>query len=328
MMKSLTVKSSIIVAALLAVGFSGCAEKASCNTSVAQVTKKADTRDGEIARLQAELAAAKSAPKVVTKTVAGPNDLYPPNAEPGKCYARVLTPAKYEVRTEKVLVSGGALGGGVVGASATDGYANERITVIPAKYGYKTEKVLVKEASERIVPVPATYKTVTEKILVSPASERLVTIPAKYTTVTEKVQIAPATTTWKKGNRARNANVCSTGDCEQVRGATGEVMCLVNTPAKYRTVTRKVVKTPATTKSVPVAAVYKTITKKVVATPATTKTVTIPAVYKTVKVKTLVSPATTKRTPIPPVYKTITKKVKVADSVLTWKEVKCKSVRY
>ena len=292
MMKSLTIQSSIIVAALLAVGFSGCAEKASCNTSVAQVTKAkvVDNRDGEIAKLQAELAAAKNAPaRVVTKTVAGPGDLYPPNAEPGKCYARVLTPAKYEVKTEKVLAK----------------EASERVSVVPAKYGYKTEKLLVKEASERIVPVAATYKTLTEKILVSPASERLVTVPATYGTVTEKVLVSPAMTTWKKGNRAKNANVCSTGDCEQVRGATGEVMCLVTTPAQYRTVTRKVVKTPATTRSTPV-----------------------PAVYKTVKVKTLVSPATSNSTPVPAVYKTITKKVKVADPVLTWKEVRCKSVRY
>jgi len=312
MMKNLTVKSSIVVAALLAVGFSGCAEKAKSCDSVAAVTN-VDTRDSKIAQLQAELAAAKNAPaRVITKTVAGPNDLYPPNAEPGKCYARVLTPAKYEVKTEKVLAS----------------EASEKVNVVPAKYGYKTEKLLVKEASNRIVPVPATYKTVKEKVLVSPASERLVTIPAKYGTVTEKVLVAPEMTGWKKGNRSKRANVCSTGDCDRVKGETGEVMCLVTTPAKYRTVTRKVVKVPAQTKSVPVPAVYKTITKRVVATPATTKSVPVPAVYKTVKVKTIVAPASTTATPIPAVYKTVTKKVKVADSALTWKVVKCKSVRY
>jgi len=326
-MKSLTVKSSIIVAALLAVGFSGCAEKAKSCNSVKAITK-VDNKSGQIAKLQAELNAAKNAPaRVITKTVSGGSELYPPNAQPGKCYARVLTPAKYEVRTEKILVKGGGLNGGVVGATATDGNADERIVVTPAKYGYKTEKILVQEASTKIVPVPATYKTVTEKIMVSPASERLVTVPATYANVTEKVQIAPETTGWKKGNRSRT-NQCSTGDCDNVKGGTGEVMCLVTTPAQYRTVTRKVVKTPATTRSVPVAAVYKTITKRVVATPASTRTVTIPAKYKTVKVKTIVTPATTRRIAIPPVYKTITKKVKVADSVLTWKEVKCKSVRY
>ena len=312
-MKSLTVKSSIIVAALLAVGFSGCAEKASCNTGSVKAVTKVDSRDGRIAQLQSELAAAKNAPaRVITKTVAGKSELYPPNAEPGKCYARVLTPAKYEVRTEKVLAS----------------EASARVNVVPAKYGYKTEKILVKEASNRIVPVAATYKTVTEKMLVAPATERVITVPAKYGTVTEKILVAPEMTGWKKGNRAKNANVCSTGDCDKVRGATGEVMCLVTTPAQYRTVTRKVVKTPATTRTVPVPAVYKTVTKKVVATPATTKSIPVPAQYKTVRVKTIVAPASTRSTPIPAVYKTVTKKVKVADSALTWKEVRCKSVRY
>ncbi len=310
-MKNLTVKSSIVLAALLAVGFSGCAEKAKSCNSVAAVT--VDNRDSKIAQLQAELAAAQNAPaRVITKTVAGKSELYPPNAQPGKCYARVLTPAKYEVRTEKVLAS----------------EASEKVRVIPAKYGFKTEKLLVKEASTRIIPVAATYKTVTEKILVAPATERIVTVPATYGKVTEKILVAPEMTGWKKGNRAKNANVCSTGDCEQVRGATGEVMCLVTTPAQYRTVTKKVVKTQATTRAIPVPAVYKTVTKKVVATPATTKSVPVPAAYKTVKVKTIVAPASTKATPIPAVYKTVTKKVKVSDSVLTWKEVKCKSVRY
>ncbi len=298
---NLTVKSSIIVAALLAVGFSGCAEKAKSCNSVVAAAKKVDERDSKIAQLQAELAAAKNAPaKVVTKVVAGKSELYPPNAVPGKCYARVLTPAKYEIKTEKVLVA----------------EPTEKIRVIPAKYGYKTEKILVKEASERIVPVPATYKTVTEKILVAPASEKIVTVPATYKTVTEKVLVSPATTGWKKGKGLQT----------RVDGTTGEIMCLVTTPAKYKTVTRRVVATPATTKTVPVPAVYKTVTKRVVATPATTKRVPVPAVYKTVKVKTIVEPARTVRTPVPAVYKTVTKKVKVADSHLDWKVVKCKTV--
>ncbi len=299
-------KSSVVLAVVAAVALSGCAEKKVCNTPV--VAKKVavasvDNRDAEIKALQAELAEAraKSAKVVtVTKTVQGPSELYPPNAEPGKCYARVLTPAKYELKTEKVLVR----------------EPGEKIKVIPAKYGYKTEKVLVKEASERIVPVPATYKTVKEKILVKPASERLVKVPAKYKTVTEKVLVKPAATMWKKGR----------GLVEKVNGTTGEIMCLVETPPVYKTITKKVLVTPATVKKVPVPAVYKTVTKRVVATPATTKTVPVPAVYKTVKVKTIIEPAKTQTIPIPPVYKTITKKIKVADPVLQWKVVKCRTI--
>ncbi len=305
-------KSSIVLAAVAAIALSGCAEKRVCNTPVTK-TVKTDNRDAQIKALQAELAEAraKSAKVVtVTKTVKGPSELYPPNAEPGKCYARVLTPAKYKVVTEKVLVK----------------EPGERIEVIPAKYGWKTEKVLVKEASEKIVPVPATYKTVTEKILVKPASEKIVKVPAKYKTVTEKVLVKPATTTWKRGNRSDN--YCSDGNCDKVRGATGEVMCLVETPPVYKTITKRVLVEPATVKKVPVPAVYKTITKRVVDRPATTKVVPVPPVYKTVRVKTIIEPAKTKTIPIPPVYKTVTKKIKVSDPVLKWQEVKCKTVRH
>ncbi len=293
---------SIVLAAVAALALSGCAEKKVCSVPVKKVVK-VDNRDAQIKALEAELAAAraKSAKVVtVTKTVKGPNELYPPNAEPGKCYARVLTPAKYELKTEKVLVK----------------EPGEKIVVIPAKYGWKTEKVLVKEASEKIVPVPPVYKTVTEKILIKPASEKLVKVPAKYKTVKEKILVKPATTTWKKGR----------GLVEKVDGTTGEIMCLVETPPVYKTITKKVLVSPATVKKVPVPPVYKTITKRVVAKPATTKVVPVPAVYKTVKVKTIVEPAKTKRIPIPPVYKTVTKKVKVSEPVLKWQVVKCRTV--
>ncbi len=299
-MKNFVLKSSVLAAALVVASFSGCAEKQSCNT-VSQVTKKAPAK--VVAK---SVAVTAPAPAVSVRS-----ELYPPNAVPGHCYARVMIPAKYKTVTEKVLVKD----------------AGEKVQVIPAKYGYKTQKLLVKEASERIVPVPATYKTVTEKVLVTPASEKIVTVPATYKTVTEKVLVEPASTGWKKGNKGR-AGRCSSGDCDRIPGETGEVMCLVNKPAKYRTITKRVLATPATTKSIPVPAVYKTITKRVIATPATTKTIPIPPVYKTVKVKTIVQPASTRKTTTPPVYKTVTKKVKVSDASLSWKETKCKSVRY
>ena len=302
--------NSILGAAVLAVAISGCAEKKVCNTAKAPVMKKVtvDNRDTEIQNLQAELAQArtKSAKVVtVTKTVAGSNSPYPPNAEPGKCYKKVLIPAKYTTQTEKVLKS---QGGEALGA---DGQG-ERISIIPATYKNVTEKVLVREAGEKLVTIPATYKNVTEKILVKEASERLVKVPATYGTQSEKMLVKEASTDWKKSN-------CRGGDCG--------TMCLVETPAQYRTVTRKVLKNPATVKSIPVPAAYKTVTRKVVDRPASTKSIPVPAVYKTVTRKVVDRPASTRRTPVPPTYQTVTRKIKVQDSALKWVETKCRSAR-
>jgi hypothetical protein len=298
-------RTPLLLSAAVAVAISGCAEKRSCETTLPAkrvVSQKEDLKDLQIKQLQVAIAEARANQgKTIVKEVIeqGESSLYPPNAKPGECYARVLVPEKYELKTEKVLVKD----------------AGEKIEVIPAKYRWVNKKILVKEASEKIVTVPAKYKTVTEKILVSEPGERVVTTPPVYKTVTEKILVTPEHTEWKRGR----------GPVERLDGKTGEILCLVKVPAVYKTITKKVLVKPAETKVVPVPAQYKTVTKRVVVEPATTKTVVIPAVYKTVRVKELVEPAKVKKVAIPPVYKTVTKKVKVADSVLKWVPVVCKS---
>ena len=141
----------------------------------------------------------------------------------------------------------------------------------------------------------------TEKVLVREASEKVVTVPAKYKTVTEKVLVRPAYTTWKVSN-------CSGGAClpdeipgrvpgskDRIDQATGEVMCLVEIPAKYRTVT-----------------------KRVMVSPPTTKRIAVPAEYKTVTVRKMVEAPKERTVEIPAQYKTVTKKVKIADAETYW----------
>ncbi len=153
----------------------------------------------------------------------------------------------------------------------------------PAKYQRITEKVLASEASERVVAVPAKYRTITKRILVSEGTEKLVTSPAQYKTVRERVMVSPARTEWKKTK-------CEDRGCNQ-----SEVVCLVEVPA-----------------------VYKVVTKKVVAKPVTTRKVTTPPVYRTVQVQELVQPASSKTIPVPATYKTITKTQKVANGQYGW----------
>ncbi len=297
----------LLLSAAVAVALTGCAEKHRCDTPAPTqkpLCKTQDLKDLKIHQLEVAIAEArtqkpKTIVKEVTVTEPGAGSLYPPNAKPGECYARVLIPEKYTLQKEKVLVK----------------EPGEKIEVIPAKYRWVAKKVLVKEPTEKIITVPATYKTVTEKVLVSEPGEKVVTTPPLYKTVTEKVLVKPAHTEWKRGR----------GPIERLDGKTGEILCLVKVPARYKTITKKVLVKPAETKTIPLPAKYKTITKRVVDKPATTKTVTIPAVYKTIKVKEMVEPAKIKRIAIPPVYKMVTKKVKVADSVIKWVPVVCKS---
>ncbi len=298
----------VLLSAAVALSISGCAEKKACKTSGVKVSQNTvgasveDDKDRQIAALQVAILEARAGSgKTVTReiTVAGSGSLYPPNAKPGECFARVLIPAKYELQKEQILAK----------------EASENVTIIPAKYTTTTKKILVKEAGERLIAVPATYKKVTEKVLVREASERLITVPATYETIREKILVKDAHTAWKKGR----------GPVEKLNNLTGEILCLVNVPAQYKTVTKKVLKTPVSTKSSPIPAKYKTVSRTVLDQPATTRVVPIPAVYKTVKVRELARAASVKRSVIPERYQNITKKVKVTDAILKWQPVICKT---
>ncbi|PIE46302.1 MAG: hypothetical protein CSA44_00420 [Gammaproteobacteria bacterium] len=150
--------------------------------------------------------------------------------------------------------------------------------------------------------------------------------------VSEKVLVKPAYTTWKRGTNPitgsgtpystvkKNGDVVSKYD-----KTTGEIMCLVEVPAEYKTIKKQIVASPPTTVKKMLPAKYKTVTKRVVATPATTKKITVPAQYKTVKVRKLVTPAKTLKTSVPAQYKTIEKRVIVSQPVLEWREILCET---
>lgn len=236
--------------------------------------------------------------KSPVQTMAG-DDLFPPNAKLGECYARIFVPHKMQTVTEQVLAK----------------EASEKIEVIPAKYETVTEEVIREEASQRLEVVPAEYSMVEEQVLVEPAKTKIIDVMPVYETVTEKILVKPAHVAWKKG----------TGPIQKIDAATGEIMCLVEIPAEYKTVTKRILKTPATTKTVEIPAVYKTIKRRIMSKPPTTKMVEIPAKYGTIKVTKLVQPAQEKSIQIPAEYKTVTKQQVIEQEHMEWRPILCET---
>jgi len=230
------------------------------------------------------------------------NELFPPNAKPGQCWSRVLIPATYQTNSERVLLKP----------------ASEKISISPASYETVTEQLLVKEESTKLVVVPATYKMVEERVMVKPAHTSIRTIPAVYENVTEQVLEKAAHTVWKRGAGFRTSALQT-----KIDNGTGEVMCLVEVPASYRTVTKRVLVTPEQVVENVQPAEYKVVSRRVIDQPATTQSVTIPAEYRTVEVQRLVTPEQQFVTPIEAVYKDVTSQVKVTDEELKWAEVLC-----
>jgi hypothetical protein len=225
--------------------------------------------------------------------------LLPSDARPGECYARVFVPPNYKTVEERIVVQ----------------EATEKVEIIPAKYDWVEEDVIVEEASERLEVIPAQYDMVEEEVLVTPASTREEQVAAEYEWVEEKVLVKPAHTLWKKGR----------GLIEQVDNATGEIMCLIEVPAEYKTVRKQVLKKPATVNTVEIPAEHRKIRKRVMVRPPSTRTVRIPAKYETVKVKKMVKPEQRTATDVPAEYDTITKEVLVKEGQIAWHMVLCET---
>lgn len=263
----------------------------------------------------------------------------PPNAMPGKCYAKCLIPDQYETITEQVIIKP----------------AGKRTIVVPAEFEHKTETIVVKAASKRIVPVPAVFETIeehvmikpeskringvpaefetlTERVMIKPETKRLIAVPAEYETVTEtyemeaaytkievlqpqfetvteRVETKPASTKWMKKSADANCLSANPDDCL--------VWCLVETPAEYQTITKRVNKgcdgsgiaAAGCIRTIEVPAKMGTLTVHKVKTPATTREEIVPAEYKNVTVHKLKTPATTGGVEIPAEYITLTKQV-------------------
>lgn len=233
---------------------------------------------------------------------AAQNDLFPPNPVAGRCYARVLLPATYDISQEQVLVKP----------------AEQKIEIDEARYEWVEEAVLIKESSTRLETIPAVYETISEQVLIKPEGKKLITIPAKYETITQRILDKPAHTVWKRSKGPIDNALKTTYD-----ESTGEVMCLVQVPASYRTIEKRKLIAPETVSEVISPAEYKVVAKKVLKTPAQTKEVIIPAEYKTVKVQKMTEPARERKVDIPAQYETVSRQAKLSDEKLVWREVLC-----
>jgi len=69
-------------------------------------------------------------------------------------------------------------------------------------------------------------------VVVKQSSKKKVYNPAEYETIEEKIEIEPAKAVWKKGE----------GPIQKIDYSTGDIMCLVQVPAVYKTVSKKVLK--------------------------------------------------------------------------------------
>ena len=230
--------------------------------------------------------------------VPDPTDV-PPNPLPGECYAQITFDPIYDTVEEQIIVE----------------EARTETRIIPAVFGDVQDEVIIREQSVELLVVPATYRTVVEEIVIRPEARRLIPVEPVYETVMEQIEVIPARTVWKPGR----------GPIERIDNMTGEILCLVEEPAVYETVERRVMVTPATTREEIIPAVTETVTREVIDQPAGVQERIVPAVTQLVARRVEVQPAREEIIEIPAVTRPVNRQVLVQQARTEWRSILCET---
>ena len=206
----------------------------------------------------------------------------------------VEVPAKYETVTEKILERAAYTtwksGRGPV--ERVDNGTGEIMCLVevPAKYKIIKKRVLKSKATTRKESIPAKYVVKSVRKLIAAASKQEVEIPAEYRKVSKRIKVSDANTSWVlKGAKADGKK-------------TGRTLCMVQIPAKFKTIKKRVVKTPASVQKL-----------------------AVPAIYQAQKVRKIVTASQEKRIEIPAVKQMVTKRVRVSSPKLEWRSILCET---
>lgn len=222
-----------------------------------------------------------------------------PNAHPGQCFARIVTPAQYEKVPETVTVQ--------------EGY--ETLHAVEPEFRDSTLEVMVKEAGVKYVVRQPRYETRTEQVMVKPGHERLQVVPARYETVTEEIVIGERRYVWKPGTNL--------SDTRRVDAKTGQVYCLVEIPPKTTTVTKRVLVSPEQVTRVAVDPKFMSVEKQVLVDRGGVEEIPVPPEFRTIPTQELAMPARTERQAHAPQTRTVERMVLRAPEKYEWVEVLC-----
>jgi len=228
---------------------------------------------------------------------------YPAGAKPGQCFAKVRTTPTYRTVTEQVVVSP----------------ARRETRTIPAVFETVDQRVLVSPERTERVTVPATYRTLREEVVVRSGGVRVEHVAPLFDTVVETVLVRPAHSEWRR-SYVGPGGLIPVGARVQ---PTGEIMCLVQIPAVYDRVERRVLVRPGRTVEVAEPPVTRIVERQVVERPAQLVERRIPAVFRHERVRRIVRPERTEVVEIPAVTRTVSRQQAVDGGEDVWREIEC-----
>lgn len=268
---------------------------------------------------------------------------------PGRTEERII-PAEYDTIERRVMIKPERVEWASTGIDPKTGQPGYARQIVPAEYETKSEKVILRHEHVQYINIPPIYDVVKETVRINDDGSTEVLSADVIGTKQDEIKIPPAPPVLKKPEPvavaptpkitpiqpSQNANTLSvastTGQVntptkgqftvfngvstqvvdstETIVNQTGEILCRVVIPAKYKTITKQVVKTPARTVERPVPAITKDVTVQVRAEDGSTKDVTKTFVVREARVETVTTP---------PVYETRSERVLVEPGREEWK---------
>jgi len=236
----------------------------------------------------------------------------PANAAPGECYQRIRHDAQYNTIRETYVAADGY--------EVHEVYVNGQLATEPVLRA-DSQQYLAREAGVRYRVTEPVYETVTERVKVQPAYSRYEVVPARHETVTERVLVKEAQLVWKRGHHPKAKSVRHDPE-------TGEIWCLVEEPAQYRTIERTVLTEPSRVVEIPVEAQYATISREVLVQEATVEEIPIEAKYASYDYQVLAHPAEVRSRQVERRMASYERHEMVSGERFEWVRVECAELGY
>ena len=213
----------------------------------------------------------------------------------------ITTPATYKTITKKIVTSNSTMK--LIPVPIKYKKVKEDVTIEPARSEWKKTTCENRGCNQSeavcLVEIPRTFKTVTKKVILKPAIAKQVAVDPIYTYVKAEVLVTPATTqeinipatykTISKTNKIKDekyfwSNSQYQNASTRIRNQCNKI-CLIEIPAVYKTVKKKIVATPASSKKVITPEKYTIVKIRKVSKAASFKTITVPAEFEEIRIE-------------------------------------------
>lgn len=168
------------------------------------------------------------------------------------------------------------------------------IEITPAIVETVNKEIIVREGGVTYRIVPPVYKRIKEKVMVRPEIRRSVVVPAVFEERDVVIEIEAEHTILEP---------CKVSTSSRSPGMPVQTLCSRRIPAKTKTITRKVLVQPETTREVVEPAVFKEVTRWVIETPARAVPVDIPPRTAKLRVQEITNPEHVDEQQLPPKIK-------------------------